>query len=185
MFILPYQTSEFVFFFASPQPKVAFPDHCFASSVCSHPLLFSLPILSILFVLVPILLPLQSLKFCLEAQRLLALTYDLYLYSYVWISNNPFISFHCRLLVQTSPCKEAWFEIWLKAHGKFFRALWKIFCSLKENMNWEEIHLYLFIADWKCQRHRTHCGKYSKLQGGDSQKKYTIHDWTNIVYERK
>ena len=29
-------------------------------------------------------------------------------------------------LMQTSSCGEAWFEIWLKAHGKFklFRALW-------------------------------------------------------------
>ena len=27
-------------------------------------------------------------------------------------------SFQCKLLVQTSPCGEVWFEIWLKAHGK-------------------------------------------------------------------
>ena len=26
------------------------------------------------------------------------------------------------LVVQTSPCVEVWFEIWLKAHGKFFKA---------------------------------------------------------------
>ena len=30
-----------------------------------------------------------------------------------------------NLLVQTSPCGEVWFEIWLTAHGKFFLALWK------------------------------------------------------------
>ena len=52
MFILPYQTSEFVFFFASPQPKVAFPDHCSTSSVRS-PCRLSLIPYSSLFQLCP------------------------------------------------------------------------------------------------------------------------------------
>ena len=30
------------------------------------------------------------------------------------------------VLLQTSPCGEVWFEIWLKAHGKFFKAHGKI-----------------------------------------------------------
>ena len=38
------------------------------------------------------------------------------------------------VLVQTSPCGEVWFEIWLKAHGNFFKAHGKIWNHMRRKV---------------------------------------------------